>query len=31
VRTEQEALDHYRRVRDEIKAFIEKMPEELDV
>ena len=28
-RTEEEALDHYRRVRDEIKAFIETMPQAL--
>lgn len=28
---EKEALDHYRRVRDEIEAFIEKLPERLDV
>lgn len=25
--SEQEALDHYRRVRDDIKAFIEQMPQ----
>ena len=24
--TEEEALDHYRRVRDEIKLFIESLP-----
>jgi arsenate reductase len=24
--TEQEALGHYRRVRDEIKAFVERLP-----
>ena len=29
-KTEQEALDHYRRVRDEIKIFIEKLPEALN-
>lgn len=29
-KTEEEALDHYRRVRDEIKAFVEKLPEVLD-
>lgn len=29
-KTEEEALGHYRRVRDEIKAFIEKMPGNLD-
>ncbi len=27
--SEEEALDHYRRVRDEIKAFIETLPEAL--
>ncbi len=27
--TEEEALDHYRRVRDEIKAFVETLPEAL--
>jgi arsenate reductase len=27
--SEQEALDHYRRVRDEIRAFIETLPEAL--
>ncbi|HKK34040.1 MAG TPA: arsenate reductase ArsC [Desulfomicrobiaceae bacterium] len=27
--TEEEALNHYRRVRDEIKAFIETLPESL--
>jgi arsenate reductase (thioredoxin) len=27
--SEQEALDHYRRVRDEIRAFIETLPEVL--
>jgi arsenate reductase (thioredoxin) len=27
---EEEALDHYRRVRDEIKAFVEKLPDELE-
>jgi arsenate reductase len=25
-KNEQEALDHYRRVRDEIRAFVEKLP-----
>ena len=30
-KTEEEALAHYRRVRDEIKAFVEKLPEALDV
>lgn len=29
-KTEEEALGHYRRVRDEIKAFIGKMPGNLD-
>ena len=28
-RTEQEALDPYRRVRDEIRAFVESLPESL--
>lgn len=28
-RTEEEALGHYRRVRDEIRAFIETLPEAL--
>jgi arsenate reductase len=28
-RTQQEALDCYRRVRDEIRAFIETLPESL--
>lgn len=28
-KTEQEALEHYRRVRDEIRAFIEKLPDGL--
>jgi len=28
--TEAEALGHYRRVRDEIGAFVEKMPEALE-
>ena len=28
--TEAEALAHYRRVRDEIKAFVETLPESLD-
>ena len=27
--SEEEALGHYRRVRDEIKAFVEKLPDEL--
>ncbi|MDC0206616.1 arsenate reductase ArsC [Nitrospinae bacterium] len=29
-KTEQEALGHYRRVRDEIKAYIETLPEGLN-
>jgi arsenate reductase len=29
-RTEQEALDHYRRVRDEIRLFVESLPEALN-
>ena len=29
-RTEEEALTHYRRVRDEIRAFVEKLPEGLE-
>jgi arsenate reductase len=28
--TEAEALEHYRRVRDEIRAFVEQLPELLD-
>ena len=28
-RTEEEALDHYRRVRDEIKVFVQSLPEAL--
>jgi arsenate reductase len=28
---EEEAMRHYRRVRDEIKAYIETLPESLDV
>jgi arsenate reductase len=28
--THEEALMHYRRVRDEIRAFVEALPEELD-
>lgn len=28
--TEEEALQHYRRIRDEIKAFAEKLPEVLE-
>ena len=27
--TEEEALDHYRRVRDEIRVFIDQLPEKL--
>jgi arsenate reductase len=30
-RTEDEALDHYRRVRDEIRAFIESFPEPIEL
>ena len=29
-KTEEEALGHYRRVRDEIRAFVEKLPDVLD-
>jgi arsenate reductase (thioredoxin) len=29
-RTEEEAMVHYRRVRDEIKVFVEKLPKILD-
>lgn len=29
-KTEEEALPHYRRIRDEIKAFIETLPESLE-
>ena len=29
-KTEEEALQHYRRVRDEIRAFVEKLPEVLE-
>jgi arsenate reductase len=28
--TEEEALSHYRRVRDEIRAFVETLPEALN-
>jgi len=28
-RSEEEALDHYRRIRDELRAFVEQMPEVL--
>lgn len=28
-KTEEEALDHYRRVRDEIKVFVQSLPEAL--
>jgi len=28
--TEDEAMDHYRRVRDEIKVFVEKLPDVLN-
>jgi arsenate reductase len=30
-RTDEEALDHYRRVRDEIRAFIETLPQSLKI
>jgi arsenate reductase len=30
-KTDEEALEHYRRVRDEIKAFVLSMPESLEV
>ena len=29
-KTEEEALDHYRRVRDEIRIFVETLPDFLD-
>ena len=29
-KTEEEALDHFRRVRDEIKSFVETLPDELE-
>ena len=29
-KTEEEALNHYRRVRDEVRAFIETLPASLD-
>ena len=29
-RTEEEALGHYRRVRDEIRAFVETLPDSLE-
>ncbi len=29
-KTEEEALEHYRRVRDQIKAFVETLPERLE-
>lgn len=29
-RSEEEALDHYRRVRDEIRRFVETLPEALE-
>jgi arsenate reductase (thioredoxin) len=29
-RTKEEALNHYRRVRDEIRAFVARLPESLD-
>jgi arsenate reductase len=28
--TEEEALSHYRRVRDEIRAFVQRLPESLE-
>jgi arsenate reductase len=28
--SEEEAMGHYRRVRDEIRAFVEKLPDVLD-
>ena len=28
--TEEEALDHYRRVRDEIRVFVEALPRALE-
>ena len=28
-KTEEEAMSHYRRVRDEIRAFVERLPDEL--
>lgn len=28
-RTEEEALEHYRRIRDEIRAFVERLPDVL--
>jgi len=28
-RTEEEALDHYRRVRDEIRGFVQTLPDSL--
>ena len=28
--TEEEALSHYRRVRDEIKAFVSELPDNLE-
>jgi len=30
-KTGEEALGHYRRVRDEIRAFVEGMPENLKI
>jgi arsenate reductase len=29
-RTEEEAMGHYRRVRDEIRSFVKSMPDSLD-
>jgi arsenate reductase len=30
-RTDDEAMPHYRRVRDEIRAFVERLPEALEL
>jgi arsenate reductase len=29
-KSEEEAMEHYRRVRDEIRAFVDKLPESLE-
>ena len=29
--TEEDALDHFRRVRDEIRSFVKTLPEALDL
>jgi len=29
--SEEEALDHYRRIRDEIREFVERLPESLEI